>query len=467
MGLKMPDLTLEVGVYNTGTQSIDWINRYEYADILNLRITDSLGTGTDSATWSMRFDPAFTSSNELPLSGQIVRIKFGTEVVFKGVITTINNVWANHGQLVGIQCSAESEMRLLDRHLVVGEYPEQRVDVRIKSILNDFASNFANDLSKIERGPYVPEATYDYQSVSSIISELARNTMRIWDLNYDRSIVFKTELDTLAPVSVLDLDSNIEVGDVEISTDPIEANVIIIKDFASKSKNKLDHEVTGDGRQAFFKLPMPPFDVDSTEVYVKPEGSDSWTQYNVVPDPLDGSNESVYGNEKVAMVCVFNQGIRFPTGSMPQAGDAIKTRFNPEIPDRVTVVFDEDSIRECARREGTDGYHEMVISASDFRVESDNPIMMLGELILRRTAWPIVTGSMRIMDASGWYPGQKFTLYSEMRDIYDVKKWVQSDYSIKNPVTVYVTSVERAYIPTNNGIIEEDRINFSSYPWET
>jgi len=462
----MAGLSLEVGVYNSSTSQIDWINRYQYTDILDLRIIDSLGAGTDSATWYMRFDPAFASANELPLSGQIVRIKHGTTIVFKGVITSVSNAWDNHGQLIGIQCNAESEMRLLDRHLVVGKYPEQRADERIKAILTEFVPEFASDLTKIQRSPYVPAVVYDYQSVSSVISELARNTARVWDLNYDRSIVFRTEFDEEAPIAEINLDTNTVVGDVEVTTEPIEANVVIIKDFSSKSKNKITHEIMGDGRQAFFKLPMPPFDVESTEVYVKPEGSDSWTQYNVVPDPLNGSDESVYGSEQVAMVCVFNWGIRVPSDSIPGAGDLFRVIYNPEIPDRTTVVFDEDSIRECARREGTDGYHEMVISASDFRVENDNPIMMLGELILRKTAWPVVSGSMKIMNTSGWSPGQKFTLYSEKRAIFDLKTWVQSDYTTKNPIAVYVTSVERAYIPTDQGVIENNSINFSSFPWE-
>jgi len=165
---------------------------------------------------------------------------------------------------------------------------------------------------------------------------------------------------------------------------------------------------------------------------------------------------------------VFNWGVRLPESDMPGAGDEVRVDYYPEIPDRVAVVFDEDSIRECARREGGDGHHEMIVSASDFRVSDESPITRLGELILRQTAWPVTTGSfiVRTTNYGEWRPGQTFTLISAKRDIFDVQQWVQSDYQTKSPVRVWVTTVERRFEPTDIGVLEVDTVSFSSQPWE-
>jgi hypothetical protein len=168
----------------------------------------------------------------------------------------------------------------------------------------------------------------------------------------------------------------------------------------------------------------------------------------------------------MAYLCVFNWGVRFPTSDMPQAGDEVKVDYNPEVPDRVMVVFDEDSIREFARREGGDGHHELAVSVSDFRVSNERPVEALGYLILSRKAWPVVQGSftVRTTNYGEWRPGQRFTIESDKRDIFDLKHWVASDYTEKLPLTVWVDRVDRTFVPTDDGVLEVNVVSFTSVP---
>lgn len=465
---------LFVGV-NSGA-GIVWTNRYEYTDMIGLTVNDGLGATSDSAAWIMRFPIKYVNDgNELPLGGQVFRIEVGGTKVFEGVIEAPANRWLHNGATIEVDYTGASYVRLLDRHLVVESgRDEERAGSRIKWILKNFADGFDTDTSHIKNGPFVPDSNYDYEKVSSAISSVASMTNYMWYVDYDKAIHFFADLDHDAPITAIDLDTDTTIGDCEVIQDASGiANVIILKDFSSKGKDKYSDEQTADGNSSFFKLPLPPFSVEDTDVYVKPEGGTAWTQKTAIADPLGtASDAAVSGPSGLAYVCVMNWGVRLPTNQdgTPSlgAGDTVKTEYNPEVPDRIVVVFDEDSITEMARREGGDGQHEMTVSVSDFRVESDKPVLSLGHLMLSRKAWPITYGSfiVRTQTVCDWMPGDTFTIISTKRDIFDVKQWVSSGYSNKNPVRVWVTNVERQFEVHNDGIWEKDVVYFSSQPYE-
>jgi len=457
------------GVYlgHAGSE-VEWLNCWDLASLQDLSISDRLGAGNDSLSFTMRVPRGYTQTNELPLSGQLVKVSIGDAKLFEGTIGSVENTWLESGPTaILLKCSGNSYTHLLDRHLVVATREEERAGVRVRAILKEFAPDFADDLTGITDGPIIPPQDYDYQTVTSVISSIARMIGYLWDVTYDRKVLLFANLDEPAPIQELNLDSYTVPGDISISVEPVQANVVIIKDFSSKSRNPHSHEMTADGRTSFFKLPMPPFSIEDTEVYVKPEGGTDWVKRLLLEDPLDGSPSSVTGVPGVAYLCTFNWGVRFPTSDMPGPGDTVRVDYHPEIPDRVVVVMDEDSIRECARRESSDGRHEMYMSASDYRVSDELPILRLGEMILARTAWPVISGSMvlRTQDYGAWKPGQWFTIYSADRDIYDVRAWVKSNYTTKMPQRVWVTEVTRKFEVHPDGIWEYDEVQFTSQPW--
>jgi len=488
---------LEVGTYNSTTGEIDWENHYQFTDMQQLVINDGLGSGSDSASWSMRYPTTHVTDDgkELPLGGQVFRIWIEDEKLFEGTISSPANRWFGGGGAMEIAYSGESYVRLLDRHLVVGKSrPEERARSRILWILGEFAEDFT-DPSHMKQGPIIPESDYDYEKVSSAISSIANQVNYLWYVDYNKRIHFFDILEHDAPTTAINIDEDPfpftpgTPGDIEVIHDASGiANVIILKDFSSMDKNVFSEVQIADGVSTFFKLSLPPWDVAHTRVFIQPEGTNpEWKERTVIEDPLGVEGEAdIHGQEGMAYLCTFNWGVRFPdrgfldygddgmgdgskdTGGKPGAGDKVRTDYNPEVPERIVVVFDEDSIREMQRRHGGSGEHQMVISVSDFRVESDNPVLALGNLILRRKAWPITHGTFitRTQNYGEWQPGQTFTIVSEKRDIFDVRQWVRSDYNDKEPVRVWVDNVDREFEVHNDGIWERNRISFTSQPWE-
>jgi hypothetical protein len=458
-----------IGAYDEDLDEIVWTDRHELIDLMTLKVTDGLGADVDSLSTDFLTTTDFIIGGEmLPLSGQICRLVINLKL-FEGVIGAVQNVWSG-GRLIHAGIGASSYIALLNPRLVVKQkMPATKAGLRLKEVLEEFGDTFKDDLSYIENGPDVMEQTYDYQSLASVIAGIASQTGYLWDVDYDRAVHFFVNLKNPAPISAIDVDTDLIIGDFTSSEDATAiANVIILKDFSSKSTNETESKFTADGQSSFFSLPMPPFDLESTHVYVKPEGEEEWVERDLLPDPLDGSDTSIQGSPGTAYLCVFNWGIRFPLSDLPGAGDQIKGNYHAEIPDRVAVVIDADSIAEFARREGSDGRHELVVSASDFRVTDDSPIEELGELILKRRAWPIQSGTfiLRTINIGEWQPGQTFTIISAKRGIFDLKAWVVSGYSTKSPLRVWVTQIERSFEVHPDGVYEFDVVTFSNQPWE-
>jgi len=163
--------------------------------------------------------------------------------------------------------------------------------------------------------------------------------------------------------------------------------------------------------------------------------------------------------------CVFNWGVRFPTVDLPAAGDLVEVDYRYVIPERVFVYFDPDSIDEMARREGSDGHHEIMISLPDYRVSTIDPIKFYAEMVLMRNAWPILTGSFETF-LRGWRSGQFFYLKSNVRDIYDVAHWVKTGRGEKVPVRVWVEQVRKKIVNLDEPeAIVRTSVDFSSRPF--
>lgn len=449
---------------------IIWRDVSAFVSILDLVVSDGIGATQDGLQIGGLFPVTYTSPGNLPLAGQLVRVVVNDVKVFEGFMPSVRNRWQMGGISIDYPLVGTSYAALLSNVLVTDKREEEETaGARIRFVLSEYGGSFGNDLSQIEGGPTIPPEEWDYQSIASIISKISASYGYLWYVDFDKRVHFFADLDQDAPKPAINLDTDTDLMDAELEEDASGiANVIIVKDFTSKNANRLNHETQADGSSSFFGLPMPPFSVEDTDVYVKPEGGSSWNQYNVVPDPLDGSEESTVGTPGTAYLCTFNWGVRFPTSDMPGPGDTVRADYNPEEPERVIVVVDDLSIQEFARREGTDGKHMLVVSAPDFHVEDDQPVYDFANLILSRKAWPIITGSFRIRTQSigEWAPGQTFTVVSAVRDIYDRQEWVRSGFTNKEPVRVWATLIKRRFEMLDGALWELDEVQFSSQPWE-
>jgi len=478
---------------------LDNVDVTAYVNIPTISIQDGAASMGDSLEFDMYIPWADLDAETVakPKPGNVVVLIIDSTREFEGVVATTDDSFQNPETML-VNVIVSDYTAFLDRRLVAKqEYAEGAAGTRIKTILQEFAPDFtdySNWDDNIATGLDVPKEGYDYEPASGIFDRLSEATGYAWYVGFDASVAgrpkiyFFPDSDVSANASplnngtysnILDLDANLEIGGVTVTEDVSSLfNVVIIKDYAQQSDNAYEHNVLADGAQSFFKLPMPPMNEVDMTVETK-HGEDEWVTKTLALDPLDGSAESIEGQANYAYVCVMNWGVRFPTTDMPASGDYVKVSFDYAIPDRVAVFMDPDSINEMARREGSDGEHQVMISLPDYRIDSPSdtgydPIEFYGNMLLDSHAWPLISGGFSIYEPSntttmtGWRSGQYFKIKSKVRDIYDIRHWVISgrgdwDSGDKIAVTVFITSVTKKIIQvTDGGTILMTNIEFST-----
>lgn len=159
--------------------------------------------------------------------------------------------------------------------------------------------------------------------------------------------------------------------------------------------------------------------------------------------------------------CIYNMGIRFPTVDLPDQPFTVS--YNPEMPDQVAMFEDPLSIRYFRRIEGSSGVHEFLASAAGIKVENIDPIAAMGEYMLRRYAWPLITVSISTYETHGWETGQFFYLHSDTRDIYDYKLYESS--GVKQDIVMYVQKISQKVFITSDGYLLHETIEATNVPY--
>ena len=460
-----------------------------YIDFRSITITDGAQSRGDTLAFEMKIPyDELGVYVEKPRPGNVVVVVVDTVKFFEGPVISCDDTFLNsRTMLVGVECSDYTFF--LDRKYIAKvELPITSSGERIKTLLGEFASEFCWGEgwdSHIANGLPLPKEGYDYEQFSSVIDRICEATGYGWHVGFDPTtdgrptVYFYSAIDDVSPLNddysnILNIDTNIDIGGVQVREDISNLhNVVIVKDFSEKKDTPYSEKYVADGSQTFFKLPMEPFSVEDTSISVQPGGEGEFIERTVALDPLTGEDDEIIGVPGYAYLCILNWGIRFPTSDYPADGDIIKIDYNYVIPDRIIPLYDMDSINEMARREGNDGEHQVVISLPDYRVDGSggyNAAEFYGNMILNKHAWPEISGSFEVYEPSsfsgmeGWKAGQNFSLYSEIRDIYDIRHWVRTGRGEKIPVTVWVTSISRTIVqPSSPGNTRfRTKINFST-----
>lgn len=478
--------------------SIDGINVTQYVNWPEVSVTDGADARGDTLEFPMMLiKSAIDGGLESPKCGMIVRLVIDGTALFEGAITSVTRTPFS-SNITKLTISCDDYTFMLDKILVaIQERPEELAGTRIKYLLETYCSNFADYSgwsSKISNGLTIPAEGYDYDSLSSIFDRICEATGYVWYVEFNETISGRPKLvfdsgdadGNKSPLNAsysntLNIDTNLEIGGVVVTESISDiANVVIVKDYSQKSDNQLEWQSVADGTQNFFSLPMEPFSVDDEDVTVKisSDGGSTWTERSVALDPLDGSEESLAGEEGKAYLCVLNWGVRIPEVDPIPEGSIISVEYNYNIPDRVGVFIDIDSINEMARRDGTNGEYHLMMSLSEFRIDSpsDNgfdPIEFYAQMVLDERAWPEISGDFTVLEPSpitgmsGWRSGQMFKIWSEDRDIFDIKKWVKGGWDDNDKVAakVYVTGVTRSFVSIDESttdILSQTKISFST-----
>jgi hypothetical protein len=273
-----------------------------WVDIRTIKITDGFAANSDTlaCTFTIPFEDLVSGACWKPQAGNVIACTINSTLEFKGVITEVSDTQITPTDLE-LQISASDFTFFLDRKKVTKqEYPEQALNARLADMLSEFAPDFT--MNNVACSIVIPTEGYDYQELSAILDKWANGLGYVWWVDFDKDIHFVAESTNTSPLTAntldLDDDSETSVGDIACAEDVSDlANVIIVKDFVTKSDNSFEYPQTGDGESSFFKLPLEPWGLDDLTVSVDGQ------PYTILTDPLDGAQENITGSPGTCYLC--------------------------------------------------------------------------------------------------------------------------------------------------------------------
>lgn len=477
-----------------------------YIESQTVMIEETVPSAGDSCSFEFRW-PITGALVSKPEVGHIVRITIDGTKEFEGPITSIDEqVGAPRGYIKYlIRCADYT--RPFGRELVIGKRPKELASARISWLLTNFCDAAFQSMTFVDQNAStdisVDERTYDHEPITSALDELAESTYHNWYVDFDKNLHFYISEGEASPlntsyVNVLNVDTNLDVSDVRVTDDISQIrNWIIIKGHKLKAKNALDQQFISDGTQSFFSLYQEPFDFNPDEVKVhvatpagqstpgfnsKDTSTPGWTKYTVIEDPLQTREGAITGEPNTSYFCVFNIGCRFGTENIPVVNSLINVRYFPTEGEElsVQVFIDHESIRMMQNREGvwSSGIYQHVENLSHVRVDNENAIVAIGTLLLKRYAWPQITGRF-VTYTAGWRSGQFFWLVSGTvddaknittageRELYDQEAYWKSGQVVKKAIKCFVQGVTKAIVYTENGATTmRTDVTFSNVPFE-
>lgn len=467
------------------TCTIDGTNRVNNILLNSYEVIDSIPARSDTLTFQMVISSAEIAGDAtiVPRGGNEVIWTVDGTLEFGGEVTEIEETYLINPDAYRYQVTCNDYTRRLDRLLAVyqeigGEPLELDPQLSggiIKTVLTDFAPEFATDLTQIADGVVVAEQQYDYTAISAILDQLASMSGYVWWIDFSKVVHFQPAASFTSPLTggTYDVDADTDLGDFNWREDISQIkNRVYLRDSSTPDSEESEDSFVSDGVASFHKLFQEPKDVESTSVNsIKPDGTE--TEWNIEPDPLTTVQGTLKGPAGTAYLCILNWGIRFPLDDEGvvrlETNEVVEIVTTPMRDDIVYVVEDIDSQKMMADREGLTwgvnaaGIYEHVISLGDVRLPSPEAAEQYGDLLLQRSAWPEVTGTFITQVLGGWKAGQYFTLSSSKRDLYDAETYWKD--AVKVDIGVWAQTVTKRVLGPDRGsgtVIMETIVEFAN-----
>lgn len=427
----------------------------------NIRMTsieqvDSLPARTDTLQFEMVLTTTEVVAGVRPEAGNEIELIVDGTVEFAGEVTIIEETHLINPDAYNYQITCNDWSRRMDRLLVaVQEIGPDEAGTIIKSILTEFAGEFAVDLTQIGEGVVVPEQQFDYVPVTSVLDQLANLSGYVWYVDQDKIVHFVSPPSFLSPLTgnTYDVDTDLLIGDFNWNEDISQIkNRIYLKDALVPDAGERTDVFISDGVGSFFKLYQEPEGVDSTTIKSTPPGG-AEKIWNVALDPLTTDDATLKGDPDTAFLCILNIGVRFPLrdDGTPYLGDGevVEVTTTPMRDDIIFMVEDTDSQAMMADREGCTlgvdgcGIFEHVESLGDVRLGSQDAAEAFGTILLNQSAWPEIMGTFITQQLGGWKAGQTFDLSSSKRDLFDAETYWKSGEVTKIDIAVWVQQVTK------------------------
>ena len=437
------------------------VDRSAWFDKRTIVVEDTFGARGKTAHATITVDTNAGAPPTRPLAGQVFRVVIDGTEEFEGPIVTVTDHLFNP-DVYEAEVAAEDYTKWLDRKLVSAKIarPSELAGDRIKFFLSKFCLDFTE--GTINDGDTVPSQAYDYVEMSAIMDELSEACGYTWWADSDKQVHFVPEVTEVAPIAAVDLDTELQLGDITVTEDWSDLhNVLILKDFKRYSEEYYSYEKKADGIQSFFGLPYEPWSVATTQVRsVNTEGTTKTWTVKEDESVIAGETDFI-GVPTEAYLCLSNWGVRFGKGDKPGEDEIVYVDFAYTLQDQDITVTDGASVTEMQSRTGTNGEFEKMISSPNLKATSNDTALHFAQMILARGAWPVVRGSFNTF-LSGWKSGQTFTITSAKRSIAEVKP-----PNVGDPIRVWVQSVTKQVVVLADGESVRCRsdIEFSNKPF--
>lgn len=396
---------------------INGVDRTAAVELQSLVVRDVLRARGSTCEFRYRTHSGDLVSFPRPEGGNEIVVLLGSDREFGGHMLVANfAVWRNEfGNLAyDFACQCTDWTWELDKFLVYDKdsgsslrYASQAAGTTVINIINNYTDGRFTTTG-VETGLTAQPQEFDVVKVSEALDVLARETGYSWRVNYSRDVQFFTVATNVAPIAVLNVDTDSRVYDVQGDYGDVSTvkNPILLKDVQVRESAQLTEVFTGNGQSRFFPLAyMPsPRTADLTVIV----GNQTWvTRFD---DQSGFRAEDAPQATGTAYLCVFNRGVRL--SSAPWNGSSISASYNRVTP-RLAWYTDGGALTQMAVREAVArGDHEDVINAGQLVAADSDTVEAYARLALLQYAHPRVRLSCKTRAVTGWLAGQYLQLIS-------------------------------------------------------
>lgn len=352
---------------------------------------------------SMEIQVVKKSGQSTPKQGAELILKDDSRFLFGGFITQVTPTESGKGYFFTYSLEVTDYSHLLGNKVAQTAYENSTVKEIVEDLMEKYVDSAYNfDTSNVSTGEEIGLITFDHINLRRCFEKIAKRTGRVWWVDYERNLHFKSVQDDVAPEDIRDSDaSNHKDLQIIYDTTQVRNSVIVIgSDSGQEAETSNVQTFEGDGETRSWSLDDKP----STVVHIKVNG--------------DSKQFSLDVNERDTDYFTYSfSGASFrltDSQTTPEAGDTIEIEYYPSIP-IIVRKLDKDSIDFFKKLEGGDGEHQYTLK--DSSIGSKESAFERAQQELDDFAYPLVNGyfttdSSMLQAGSVFKTGQRLTVNS-------------------------------------------------------
>ena len=289
---------------------INNVDKTDYVIPKSLKIRNILTKQTDTCSLIIRNYGAkiYSPDNEDELE-----IWNGSDKIFGGIITKIQQRMPSL-KIVEYDISAIDYTRLADRKLIHESYSDKTINYIINDLNTNYLSGFT--ISNVNCDIEIDYITFNYETFSKCLEELADYTGYDWYIDYDKDIHFFSKERELSPFNLTDTNNNYILKSLRVKEDLSQLkNIVYVRGTRYLEEKWTEYQI-GNGITEIFNIAYEsPFPLSDISVKVNAVAQTVGIDWKDSPDDYD-------------CLCNFNEKIiKFKNATIPANGVQVEISF--------------------------------------------------------------------------------------------------------------------------------------------